>query len=62
MTFLRFSHRWTLDRSTMNEPVEMTDVIGSHVDVKEPVDQQVELKPGIYYNYIMHTLLTRGSL
>ena len=49
MKFLRFSHRWTLDQSTINEPVAMTDVVDPRADVKDKVDLQMEPGPGVYY-------------
>ena len=49
MKFLRFSHRWTLDQSTLNEPVAMADVVDPSAAIKDKVELQVEPGPGVYY-------------
>ena len=51
MAVLHFSHRWTLDRSTVHEPVHMADVVDPNADVRDKEDLQVESTPGVYCAY-----------
>ena len=49
-TFLHFARplAWRSDRSTVNEPVVMVDVVEPNVGAMDKVDLQVESTPGVY--------------
>ena len=46
--FLPFDQRWTLGKSTLNEPVATADAVGPSVVDVDHVDLRVAAEPGIY--------------
>ena len=46
--FLPFNQRWTLGKSTLNEPVATADAVDPSVVDVDHVDLRVAAEPGIY--------------